>query len=854
MAKPILYILVLMTALALTAAGCREETRDDYMAQATKLIHEGNVKGAIVIFKSLLEKNPQDVEVRFELAKAYLEADKPDQAEKEALLLAKLPKPPDRLDLVLGKIKLAQNKPDEALTLLRNFNETVPGSGEAWEYVGRALLSKRDAAQAVEAFQQSLALNPERIKAKLTLIELLLAMKQLPQAKSQLDELLGSHPNHQAGLHLLAQFYSLQNDTPAMLATYSTLVSNYPKDVRARYNEAYLLLGSQGVSPVIEKTAQSLLKEFPNQAEGYKLQGMLDYSRGNYSQAVSNFQQALKLRPELEDHYRLALAYERLGNLETAISELRIVVDNAPNSARARELMANLEMRTNHTNEAIDELEKLLRISPDNAQGKRMLADIFMAKQEFDKSLQLYGSIEDSSNQAVSSHLKMAIILDAKGKSSEAEAEMRKAVELAGDHVEPRIMLASYLSRLNRPDEALAVLDPEKSSGKSAALAYNAKGKILLQQGHVDEALAQMEKAKAEDPDLTATYSNLAQIYILKRDLDKAIDQFRQILARKPKDPGANTAIAVILERAGKLDEAQEHYRNAAESKQLNTYLNLAGFLLHQSKSEEALKVLDQCLQEHKDAVQALVFKARIYSEAKDEAKSLAVIQQIETIDPQLALSERFRIELSAKRWGEAEKVATKLIEGKPSSAESYMPLVLVKEQTGDLPGAEKVLRQAVEKDKSSIAARLKLASTLSSLGKYQESIGYFDEIIAANPKAGAAYAFRGLARQLSGDTATAAKDYEAALSRQSNNPIALNNLALIYAEKPEQASKALEYASSAFALDGNNPAIIDTLGYVMFKNGRITDAVSLLTRASNMAPTDKAIAEHLKMASSAQQ
>jgi len=71
MRKPTLCSVLLFTALSLVFSACHRQTREDLMSETAKYMREGNAKGAAVIFKSLVEKNPADEEARFELVRAY---------------------------------------------------------------------------------------------------------------------------------------------------------------------------------------------------------------------------------------------------------------------------------------------------------------------------------------------------------------------------------------------------------------------------------------------------------------------------------------------------------------------------------------------------------------------------------------------------------------------------------------------------------------------------------------------------------------------------------------------------------------------------------------------------------------
>ena len=854
MPKPTLRILALTFCLALAIAGCRDESKESFMAEAAKLVSQGNTKGAVVVYKSMLERYPDDPAGRFELAKSYLEIGKPEQAEKEISRLASLPNPPEQLRLVSGKIKLASRNPNEAVKEFETYLGDHPESAEAWEFLGYSLVQKNNLPEAARAFEQALANNPGNSKAKLSLAEARLIMGQLPESKALITELLAEKPNDLAGMHLLAQVQGRENDNDAMLETYSRIVAAHPDDMRARYNEAFLLLNIKGDVDAAEKAAAKLMAQFPNQAEGYKLQGLVEFKRKAFSQAVTSLQRAVKLRPDMENHYLLALAYDQNGNLETAVSELRIVLDNVPRSVRARQLMASLHQRLNRTDEAIAELEKLLSINPEDSLSKRMLGDIYLAREDFDKSLEFYGSVLDGSDQSSTAHFKKGVILADKNKPAEAEAELRMAASQAPGAIEPRIILATVLQRQQRLDDAMAVLEAPGLSGTNSAIALNAMANIRFHQNRVDDMMALMEQAKAAAPKLATTYHNLARYYMMQKQPEKALEQFNQFLAQAPGDPRTLTAMASISENMGKPDEALQYLKQAAETKQLDAYLNLATYLARKGKNDDALKVLDECLAANQNALVPMILKTRVHSVMGDETNTAADLKQLEAVNREAALTERLRIEVAAKRMKEAETVANRFIEFKPQIPESYLPLASTYEVQGKYADAAATMRRALDVDRNSASAKMKLGSILMKTGDTQEAIRLFDDVIANTQKPGSAFAARGTARQMLGDLDGAVKDYEAALLIQNNVAMVHNNLAMIYADSPGRAPKALEHAVAAYTLENGNPSVMDTLGYALLRNGRSKDALAVLTCAAELAPDNQDIIKHMNMAKSAKQ
>src|SRR5437899_4613097 len=90
---------------------------------------------------------------------------------------------------------------------------------------------------------------------------------------------------------------------------------------------------------------------------------------------------------------------------------------------------------------------------------------------------------------------------------------------------------------------------------------------------------------------------------------------------------------------------------------------------------------------------------------------------------------------------------------------------------------------------------------------------------------------------------------YEKLLATQPNFVPALNDLAYLYTEHLNNLDKAYELASKARGLQGQDPAVGDTLGWVLYKRGDYQQALPILQESAQKAADNPEIQFHLGMA-----
>src|SRR5262249_3918787 len=98
------------------------------------------------------------------------------------------------------------------------------------------------------------------------------------------------------------------------------------------------------------------------------------------------------------------------------------------------------------------------------------------------------------------------------------------------------------------------------------------------------------------------------------------------------------------------------------------------------------------------------------------------------------------------------------------------------------------------------------------------------------------------------GDTAKAAHAYEQALAVNPRFAPAANNLAYLYSEHGGDKEKALQLAQVAKEVAPDDPAVSDTLGWILYKRGVYQRALALLQESASKGPENPELQYHLGM------
>ena len=191
------------------------------------------------------------------------------------------------------------------------------------------------------------------------------------------------------------------------------------------------------------------------------------------------------------------------------------------------------------------------------------------------------------------------------------------------------------------------------------------------------------------------------------------------------------------------------------------------------------------------------------------------------------------------------EKIKPNSLYGQESIAEiaySYAKL-------GDFSRAEKLLKTS-SVNNASLVSILKIAEIYMEKEKYNKALNLLNRIIEEKKEFGIndwiVFYQKGVVLDKMGKWLEAKENLLKALKFSPEEPTALNYLAYRMLELNEDVERAEKLLLIALSKNPENPYIIDSYGFALYKLGDYENAVKFLEKANLLAPQELDISEHL--------
>jgi tetratricopeptide (TPR) repeat protein len=159
----------------------------------------------------------------------------------------------------------------------------------------------------------------------------------------------------------------------------------------------------------------------------------------------------------------------------------------------------------------------------------------------------------------------LGTMLTLQGKTPEAIAQFRRAIEINPDYTDAYYNLGNVLASQGRLAEAIKHFQKAVDLNPDYAEAHYNLGVALGMLGRLDEAVRQYRKAIKIKPDNARAHYNLADIFFAQGQWNEAIEQYQRALKQMPDSVHAHYQLGLALQNQGRFAAAIAQFQKVLE-------------------------------------------------------------------------------------------------------------------------------------------------------------------------------------------------------------------------------------------------------------------------------------------------
>ncbi len=487
-------------------------------------------------------------------------------------------------------------------------------------------------------------------------------------------------------------------------------------------------------------------------------------------------------RAQLMYEIMIAELAGRRGYLDIATEGYRSASERT-SDPRVAERATKLAIYGRDWIQAVDSGNRWSELAPNNLEALEILTQVYLRQGNAkDASDKMFSLIERSDSP-------VEITVDLIYGTVVRESDTDTAIEAMGylrDRLPGEVSTNLAYSRLalnkGEREQALEAIEQALELDPENGEVRLVRAQVLMSLGRGQEGLADLQSAVDESPEDTNLHLGLARLLVDAERFDEAATEFETIFETAGDDPQAVFTIGLL---------GLESKRNAAAARYFERLLELGEY---ESEAHFYLARIADSQQNYDEAIEHYE----------------AVVAGDSFYDAQIRAAELYgltdRLDLARARIDEL----------KQGSPEDFLPQLIRAE------------------------ARL-----LGEAGQGEEGIAVLTSGLQQFERHGSLLYTRALMAERLGKIEMFKSDLEILIEAEPDNAHALNALGYHYADNDSNLDEAQILLEKANRLLPQDPAILDSLGWLYYRQGRLVEALQFLEAAYDVFP-DPEIAGHL--------
>jgi cellulose synthase operon protein C len=452
--------------------------------------------------------------------------------------------------------------------LIKQIEDEHPTDFARLALLGGLYEETGDSARALQTYQKALAVNPKHIDLRLKMIRVLQSQGELDKAIAEYEALIRAAPNNPQFVFEQCEALMQRGDRARALKLLTELEARGQSDeeVLSRLADFYGRIGENDRSLKVLTRLSSIGTNDPGHLVDL---GDRYFQDGNTPLAVQTWRRILTtVTPRARALAALGDVYLEHDMIQDALASYREAVQLDPQSVPFKKQLAGaLERAKSYKDARVlwQELSEKAKTSGDKVLAREARSRI-VTLWSFERILEAQvGPLQQKFAQKppdVEAGRMLAEVQLHARKLPDAEATLRRIVEVAPGDADSYLALERVLVQENKLLDAIAVLEKlVMVDPKSARQLYHRMATYASQLYRDEDAIRYEARAVELNPDDAEGHHRLGSMYRQKQDIDHAIVEYRAAIAKNDRLFIVVLELADLLLSRGQSEEADRLFR-----------------------------------------------------------------------------------------------------------------------------------------------------------------------------------------------------------------------------------------------------------------------------------------------------
>lgn len=502
----------------------------------------------------------------------------------------------------------------------------------------------------------------------------------------------------------------------------------------------------------------------------------------------------LNVRAQADYNYILGELYGRDGKSTQAIEHFEKVLAADNTSPTVHMRLSAEYVKADKMTKAIFHAEQAVAKDPRNIDAHLFLGGLYSQEKLYDKAISQYSAVlllQPTNDEAP---IYIGSLYADKKDYKKAEQYFKSLLKNPG-YETPHV--AHYY---------LGLINMDRKGSKHQLVAESAFKKSLELQPDYEEAVV-----------------SLANLYLQQKSRNKALSLCLEFQKKNPFSRNVGDLIAQIHLEDGDPDKAYEQFEYIAGNSEtsLDTEMKMALLLIEQKRLHLAASKLKEIVSKFPNSDSARFYLAAVYEDTGAAENAVREYMQVPPSSSHFcdAVVHAAHLLKGLGKINQALDVTEKGLKSKAEKPQVYTMYASLLDAKSDYLGAARVLEQGLTKFAQNAGLLFQHAVMLDRLGKKEGMIAQMKKVLEIEP----------------------------------DHVESMSYLAFSFAELNQHLPEAEKLARRALELQPTDGYVLDTLGWVLFKQKKFSESIQVLEKAYGYQSSASIIAEHLADAYSMQ-